>query len=125
MTIHPLTKSHSSELTNVGQMRRDGYSFRLAGNDPEVGTRGLIGLGGALLPIPERAEGNLKAGGKFLLREAERAPDQLGARRVLHVGELGGGKRPGVGIGAGGGFDLGRRHTPHGAQVRFHPGCLA
>ena len=66
--------------------------FRITGNDPEIAARSLIGLGGALLPIPERAERNLKASGKFLLRETERAPDQLGARRLLG-GWLGGLRR--------------------------------
>jgi hypothetical protein len=67
--------------------QRPAHGFGVAGNDPEIGARGLIGLGGALLPIPERAEGNLKAGGKFLLREAERAPDQLGANVGRPCGE--------------------------------------
>jgi hypothetical protein len=104
------------------EVERPAHSFGVAGNDFQIGARGLIGLGGALLPIPQRAERNLKAGGKFLLSEAERAPDQLGARRVLHARELGGGKRAGVRIGAGGGIDLGRAHAPDGTQIRFRLG---
>ena len=57
----------------------------IASNHGEIGAGGLIGNRSTLLPIAERTEGNVKASGKFFLREAERAADQLDLWRVLQT----------------------------------------
>ena len=49
------------------------YAFRVTRDDGEVGTRGLVGFRTALFPIAQRADGNMIAPGKFLLREAQGA----------------------------------------------------
>ena len=90
------------------------YGVGVAGDHPEVGARGLIGLGDALLPIPQRAERDLKLRGKLLLGEAERAADQLGARRPLHALEIRRGHRLRVRIAQRRSHDFLLGHGTHG-----------
>jgi len=57
----------------------------VAGDGAKIGARGLIRLRCPLLPIPRRAERNLKPGRKFFLRQTERPADDFKARRLLHA----------------------------------------
>src|SRR5262245_42429903 len=74
------------------------HGFGIDRDHLEIGTRGLVRLGRALLPIPQGAEGNLKARGKLLLRETEDAANDLCAWRPLHAFEVFGRERLRVGI---------------------------
>ena len=51
------------ELTLQGPL----YSFRASRDDHQIGLRGLIGRGPPLFPIAQCAQGDMIAGGKFLL----------------------------------------------------------
>ncbi len=57
----------------------------IAGDDCQIGARGLVRFRAALLPIPESSEGNVKAGSEFLLRQFEGTADdfRLGGRFIL------------------------------------------
>src|ERR1019366_314471 len=82
-----------------------------------IGAGGLIGNRSTLLPIVERTEGDVKASGKFFLRKAERAADQLDLRRAFHALEVGGRKRQRIGIVRGGGATLRFTHRIEPAPV--------
>jgi hypothetical protein len=57
----------------------------VAGDRAKISARGLIRLRCPLLPIPQRAERNLKPGCKFFLRQTEHPADDFEARRLLHA----------------------------------------
>src|SRR5262245_31811971 len=69
-------------------LQRLTHRLGIARDHLEIGAGGLIGFSGALFPISEGAERNLKPSGKLFLREAKRTPDDLGTRRSLHALEV-------------------------------------
>jgi hypothetical protein len=89
-----------------GTARRARCSIRIAGDGAEVGSGGLIRFLGALFPVSQRAEWDLKPRGEFLLRQAERAADDFQARHLPHARQpfrrqglsIGIGERGGVGL---------------------------
>ncbi len=74
-------------------IQRPVYSARIAGYSLKVGTRSLVGLFSALLPITERSKRNPIPRREFFLRETKRAADDLQARRWLHPIHFGLGER--------------------------------
>src|SRR2546428_9231322 len=77
--------SQAKRLWHWPRLESSSHRLRLARDDGEVGTRGLIRLGLALFPIPERAEGDTKASRKLLLRKTKRAAHHLDLRDALEV----------------------------------------
>ena len=61
------------------------HKFRVRRDHFEVGAVGLVGLGAALLPVPQRADRYAVGFGKLLLRHAQRAADYVGSRSALHA----------------------------------------
>jgi hypothetical protein len=53
-------------------IERLAYRLRVARDHREIGAGGLIGLGGDLLPIAQRAERNMKSLGELFLGQTER-----------------------------------------------------
>src|SRR6266571_6997847 len=77
--------SQAKRLWDWPRLESSAHRLRLARDDGEVGTRGLIRLRLALFPIPERAEGDTKASRKLLLRKTKRAAHHLDLRDALEV----------------------------------------
>src|SRR5712691_7083250 len=77
--------SQAKRLWHWPRLESSSHRLRLARDDGEVRTRGLIRLGLALFPIPERAEGDTKASRKLLLRKTKRAAHHLDLRDALEV----------------------------------------
>lgn len=59
--------------------------LRAASNNRQIGLRWLIGCGAALLPIAQRAEGNVKPLGEFLLSQTQCAANDFCLRSALHA----------------------------------------
>jgi len=106
--------------------KRLAHGLGIAGNHGEIGAGGLIGNCSTLLPIAERTEGDVKASGEFLLREAERAADQLDLRRAFHALEVDGRKwnRIAVAHGCGGTLRFTHRIEPAPIVLRRLSRCL-
>jgi hypothetical protein len=100
-------------------MRRGGqrprHHIRMPGHR-EVGGGGLIRLGFALLPVPQRAERDVEAAGKLCLRQPQRAPQRADARLNRHPRALFGRERRRIGIGA-----HGVQHLALGQRVKLGP----
>src|SRR5450830_1600533 len=107
----------TAAISDIRGGKRLAHGLGIAGNHGEIGAGGLIGNRSTLLPIAERTEGDVKASGEFLLREAERAADQLDLRRALHALEVGGRKRHRIGIVRSGGVTLRFTHRIEPAPV--------
>ena len=72
----------------------------IAGDKRQIGSRRLIRLRAALFPIPQRAERDVVAFRKLLLRQVQRPTDDLHAGSPLHAVESRLGQRLRVRIGA-------------------------
>lgn len=72
----PLPFAHNSST----RIQHTMDSFRIAGNDGEIGTRWLIGFAAPLLPITQGAERDVIARREFLLRKGKRAAKRLRPR---------------------------------------------
>src|SRR5580698_11208791 len=53
------------------------HAFGAASNDRQIGLRGLIGCGAALLPVAECSEGNTKPLGEFFLSQTQCAANDF------------------------------------------------
>ncbi len=73
----------------IGSLRqRLAHNFRLAGNHGEISPCGLIGLGGALLPISQCSKGDMVMRGELFLSASKRTSDELSARHALRLGKI-------------------------------------
>ena len=83
-----------------------------ARNDLEIGLGWLVRFRAALLPVPESAQRDMVADGKFLLRQGQGAANDFRPRRPLQSLQIAGGKRLRVLVGAGSRLDGLGRHGP-------------
>ena len=111
--------------TSLCRCQRLSHRLGISGDHGEVGSGGLIGLARALLPVAERAQGNLETGREFLLRQTERTSDQLGTRRMLHARQLRCRTGLGIRIGKSSGHHTRLAHRSHRARIKFRLGGSA
>src|ERR1051326_2224474 len=82
------------------------HAFRVTRNDRQIGPCRLIGFATPLFPVAQRAERDVIACRKFLLRQAQRAPKGLDARHAFHADKVFFRQWPSIGIGHSRGFNF-------------------
>src|SRR6266568_988849 len=102
-----------SRVARSRRLESFAHRFGIARDHGQISACGLIGLGLALLPIPERAEGYPKPGRELLLGEAECAAHDLDLRNALHSPLTLWRQGLGIRVGESCGVDL---FISHGAQ---------
>src|SRR6266508_2106471 len=83
----------------------------------DLGARGLIRFGAALLPIAQRADRDVETRCELLLAQAQGPANDLRARRALHPVHIFFGERSRIGIAHGRGMLLRLAHCVEAAPV--------
>ncbi len=84
----------------------------IARNECQISPGRLVRFGAALFPVTQRADWNMIAGGKFLLRQFQCTPYDFRLRCPPHPLEIASRKRLGIGIRAGRPIDRFGGHWP-------------
>src|SRR6266446_2683982 len=94
------SRQYSGKVSGLGWPCLQGFlnALGIVRNDRKISAGRLIRFTTPLFPIAQCAQGNVIAGGKFLLGQSEGTAQSLNAWYPLHAGEVGLCKRLGVGI---------------------------